>query len=645
MEELFLQILNRSITAGWLILAVIALRLLLRRAPRWLVCLLWLPVAVRLICPFTLESPFSVLPGGETITVDTIKTESSSLDSGVGPADDGIGPVILNTIAAEPKSGVTPLQMGLWGAAGLWMSGTAGMLFYALFRYLQLYRRVRTAVRSDHAVYISEFTKTPFILGVIRPRIYLPNGMDRELSEAVISHEQAHLRRGDHLWKPLGYLLLSVYWYHPLCWIAYSLFCRDIELACDEKVIYAYSAQQKKLYSEALLACSTDRRMISACPLAFGEVGVQERIRSVLHYKKPAFWVILTGIAALVVVTVCFLTDPASEKSAGQPSFADFWKITKEEENRVFFATGLRLTCPDIWNGKVLYETDTYDTVNTLLVCEKSNAEAGVGGDLFYLNFYLYDKEDSQVELLETEKVLGRYRAGEEEYILTFDTPGDRTYAENDPPLEEAYLELSGLIDQVEIDTGGMEDFTVCTLEELGWKTNTEQAENPYGPTIAGLGDDDAYAFLVMEYPYNVLLVSDMLYDTGTEKQAAIVCDVYYFTGGEVKNLGTVSSGGTTYPIQFTQEYIFIASGHSIEQYVISDKDGTLNLKKGIYEIFDENGNASYTCVQNGRETQVTMQDFMELTEEYAHSQTVHFAYGAADCLNEIQPAVRSGAS
>lgn len=314
MENVFLKLLNMSITAGWLILAVIVLRFLLRKAPKWISCLLWALVAIRLLCPFSFESIFSVVPSSETIHHDTVISAKPEIDSGVALVDNAVNPVISEAFAPKPGDSANPLQIWIFIAGIVWIVGVCVMLAYAAISYLRLRYKVRLAVRFRESVYISEFVSSPFILGVIRPRIYLPSGMETVMLESVIAHEQAHLKRGDYFWKPFGYVLLAVYWFQPLCWIAYSLLCKDIELACDEKVIKDYDSHQKKVYSEALLACSLNRRTIAACPLAFGEVGVKERIKSVLYYKKPAFWIIVTAVIVCAVVAVCFLTDPVKDE-------------------------------------------------------------------------------------------------------------------------------------------------------------------------------------------------------------------------------------------------------------------------------------------------------------------------------------------
>lgn len=315
MEAVFLKLLNMSITAGWLILAVIFLRLALRRAPRWMICLLWGMVAVRLICPVSFQSIFSLIPSRETVRQEIVFSESPAIQSGIRLVDHVVNPVLQDSFAPEPGASVNPLQVWLFAAGILWIMGVGIMLGYVAVSYVRLRLRLRTAVRLEKYVYLSEFVDTPFIFGVLRPRIYLPSHMPEALWEPVTAHEKAHLARRDYLWKILAYFLLTVYWFHPLCWAAYVLFCRDMELACDEKVIRNYDGGQKRVYSEALLECSVRVHRVWGCPLAFGEVGVKTRIKSVMNYKKPAFWIIVAAVAACILLAVCFLTDPA--KGAG----------------------------------------------------------------------------------------------------------------------------------------------------------------------------------------------------------------------------------------------------------------------------------------------------------------------------------------
>ena len=311
MADIFLKLLNMSFTASFLIVAVLVLRLVLNKAPRQAICVLWGLVALRLICPFSIESVLSLIPSAEPIpVVENYYEEIPRIESGVGFIDNTVNPIISENLAPNIGDSVNPLQV--WFAVGsfVWVIGLLCMLLYAGISYLRVYRKVRISVRLEEKIYLCDEIDTPFILGVIRPRIYLPSGMEENVSKYVIAHEKAHLKRLDHLWKPFGFLLLSVYWFHPLLWVAYVMLCRDIELACDERVIKDMGAEDKKAYSMALVSCSASRRMIAACPLAFGEVGVKARVKSVLNYRKPSFWIILVVVVAVAVVAVLFMTNP-----------------------------------------------------------------------------------------------------------------------------------------------------------------------------------------------------------------------------------------------------------------------------------------------------------------------------------------------
>ncbi len=310
MTDLFLEILNLSISAGWLVLAVLVLRLVSKKAPKWVNVLLWAIVAVRLVLPVTLESEVSLIPSSQTVSPEIMMTAKPTVDTGVPVINDVVNPVISQSFAPQPLASANPLQILLPVAANLWILGIILMLLYTLFTYLRLRFKARTAVRVRDNIYQTEKIASPFVLGIIKPRIYLPFTMGQQDMDYVIAHENAHIRRKDHWWKPLGFLILAVYWFNPLLWVAYILLCRDIELACDEKVVKKLETEQRADYSQALLNSSVNRKMIAACPLAFGEVGVKARVKSVLNYKKSAFWIILVSIVLCIVVAVCFLTDP-----------------------------------------------------------------------------------------------------------------------------------------------------------------------------------------------------------------------------------------------------------------------------------------------------------------------------------------------
>ena len=311
MSGIFLKLLNLSISASWLVLVVLALRLVLKRAPKWVNVLLWGMVALRLMLPFSIESALSLIPSAETLSPEVVQFDPApTITSGVNIIDNAVNPSLSESFAAAPSASANPLYVWTYLAGWVWLIGLAAMLAYALVSYLRLRRRVSASIPLRENIYVCDEVPSPFILGIVHPRIYLPSALDEAQRGSVLSHERAHLARRDHWWKPLGFALLAVYWFNPLLWLAYTLLCRDIELACDERVLRGMDAGQVKAYSSALLACSVPRRMIAACPLAFGEVGVGARVKNALRYKKPAFWVVAASVAVCVVVAVCFLTNP-----------------------------------------------------------------------------------------------------------------------------------------------------------------------------------------------------------------------------------------------------------------------------------------------------------------------------------------------
>ena len=304
MSAVFLKILNMSISASWIAMIVLVLRLCLKRAPKWWNVLLWGLVAVRLMLPFSVESALSLLPRAEVVRPAVI---APSVPGEAAPMIGGATAVASDTAASS---------LSVWTILGwVWLFGVLVLVLYTLVSTLRLRHQVREAVRLRGNIYQSEQVASPFVLGILRPRIYLPYHMDSREAQHVLAHEQAHLRRGDHFWKPLGFLLLTIHWFNPLIWLSYAMLCRDIELACDETVIQDLGCEQRADYMQALVACSVNRRRIAACPLAFGETGVKERVKSVMNYKKPTLWVMLLALALSVVLAGCFLTDPKDTNS------------------------------------------------------------------------------------------------------------------------------------------------------------------------------------------------------------------------------------------------------------------------------------------------------------------------------------------
>ncbi len=347
LRQLFVGSLNLAVAASWLIVVLLLLRPLLKKlAPKWVLCALWALVAVRLVCPVALQSDLSVYrlagdavqsSGQVTYFQDTgfcgdVRYRPATLLPGVSAetpsTPDSTVPDATTAADAIPQPQTPARSVDMNLPSILWAVGIYVMLMLALAGYLSLREDVAASIPLEGNVYLCDSIKSPFILGMFRPRIYLTSGMDEAARVCVLRHERAHLRRGDHLWKPLGFLLLAVYWYNPLVWAAYILFCRDMELACDERVIRDMAAEERAAYSQALLDCSRGRHWVAACPLAFGEVGVKTRVKAVLWYKKPAFWAVLAAVVVCAVVAVCFLTNPkGTENEESDQSPASYQNV------------------------------------------------------------------------------------------------------------------------------------------------------------------------------------------------------------------------------------------------------------------------------------------------------------------------------
>lgn len=352
MSEFFIKIINMSISASWLLLVVIVIRFFFRRVPKWLCVLLWGFVAVRLICPFSFESILSLIPSAETVSPQIMMDRTPQVTTGIYSLNAVLNPIISESFAPHPTASANPLQILIPVASIVWIAGMLLMLVYTAVSAWILQRKVATAVLWRDNIFQSEKIESPFVFGVIRPKIYLPFQMDEQGIAHVVAHEQAHIARKDHLWKIVGFLILTIHWFNPMVWIGYALLCRDIELACDERVIRNMDNENRADYAQVLVTCSVARGGMGICPLAFGEVGIKARVKSVADYKKPTRWGILFAIIICIVVAVCFLTNPATsvneklsvfldcgianrfqtEKTAGNASCVN-WKVLGTEKH------------------------------------------------------------------------------------------------------------------------------------------------------------------------------------------------------------------------------------------------------------------------------------------------------------------------
>ena len=413
MEDIFIKILNMSITASYFVTALIILRAVFRKIPRWLSCALWGLVGLRLVLPFSLESIISLIPSAQTIPTDIIYESAPYITSGIGIVDAAAEHIFYRTVTPEIGASVNPLQIITLILSVIWLIGIFLMLTYTVFSYLRLKRQTDESIETEKGIFICDNIHTPFILGLIKPRIFIPSFIDEESKALILSHEKAHIKRYDHIWKPLGFAILSVYWFNPLMWIAYIFLCRDIEAACDEKVLKNKGIEIKKSYSEALINCSSQRRLVTACPLAFGETDVKSRIKNVLSYKKPTLWIIIIALIVSIILSVCFMTNPAGMRiddiSGYDGIFRDVYKI------QIFIGNGHIYTTEDVKPElselkKIRIDSKPVDAITDSLVADNEfrielNDEVTININESFTELYLSKIVDNIIRTSERYKI------------------------------------------------------------------------------------------------------------------------------------------------------------------------------------------------------------------------------------------------
>ena len=390
MADVFLKVLNMSISASWIVLTVLVLRFLLKRAPKWFHCMLWGIVGLRLILPFSIESVFSLIPSAETIS-KMPDSPRPHFELGITILDNQVNDYLKGTYfegVSRPMGNFIDITTIL---SFVWLIGIFVLCIYTMFRYLQLKHKIATAVILRENIYQSENVASPFVLGVLKPKIYLPFHLSEQDMTYVIAHEEAHIRRKDHWWKPLGFLLLTLHWFNPLIWLGYVLLCRDIELACDEKVVKEMNTAQKADYAQALLTCSVNRRIISACPLAFGESDVKNRVQAIFNYKKPSFWVVLFAGVISIVALFCFLTNPinSSDKVLNKLTNSREDKLISQDMQKITLSIPVSALPDAIFTEETNFnESDivAYEDTTTTIYLKKAQP-ANEGPDYLYFCF------------------------------------------------------------------------------------------------------------------------------------------------------------------------------------------------------------------------------------------------------------------
>ena len=474
MESLFIKLLNNSISAGWLVLAVLLARLLLKKGPKNLRCALWALVGLRLVLPVRLQSVFSLVPSAVTVSENIMLDPTPAINSGISALDKSVNPVVAASFTPEPWASANPLQILIFAASVVWLAGLAALLLYSAVSWLRLRHRVAESVPLRDNIRLCHQVDSPFVLGMIKPRIYLPFGMDEGSMELVIAHEQAHIRRRDNLTKPLAFLLLAVYWFNPLMWISYILLCRDMELACDERVLRERSGI-RKAYASALLLCSVPHRTAAVCPVAFGELGVKQRIKSILNDKKPALWLTAAAVVLIAVLALCFLTDPAGLRFDTKTN-----PVVSAE------SVDLRLSEPFIreMNNDQLEELMSA-RLSRLGKTVKSNEYEGMT-PLYFISVVFQDGSSAKISgysandenRLDIQYKGGRYVVEDQDfagYVNRFCIGGDMDEAEKEPGMladqlqdqeEQILADKQEKLPEAEEPTpSGVESLTVCYYE------------------------------------------------------------------------------------------------------------------------------------------------------------------------------------
>ncbi len=615
LRELFVGTLNLAVAASWLIVVILLLRPLLKKfAPRWVLCALWAVVAVRLVCPVMLHSDLSVYRlagdavnanGQVTYFEDTgfcgdVSYRPATLLPGVSTPTvtpstvDDSAPEVSADAVVQPSTPSRSVDMNLLSIA--WAVGIYIIVMAALAGYLSLRSQVAASIPLEGNVYLCDNIKSPFILGVFRPRIYLTSGMDEAARDCVLRHERAHLRRWDHVWKPLGFVLLAVYWYNPLVWLAYILFCRDMELACDERVIRDMAAEERAAYSQALLDCSRGRRWVAACPLAFGEVGVKTRVKAVLWYKKPGFWVSVAAVLVCIAVAVCFLTNP---KGAGNEepdlSLANYKNVAtlayQLDAVTVTQTNGTVTTIPGADLGRLLstsdwtyqaagepddgsdddyylmVQVDDYISLRFYAGAPSDGVKITAGGETRWYGMGEMHLNEVEKALTQTDTLLLKLAAQADE-LDTFDmswAEGDILYPDDDIPAPVLSRFLRSLVWQRD------EDMTTELFERSGYQLAAQLA----------LGDSTLDFYEVPDGADEAVVI----HSGGTDYFYTVLNGFRGWLEGDGRYLGRVDQEPETYTFGSYEQDGDSSNGKEPIEWLVLDRDGDKALLLSKYAL------------------------------------------------------------
>lgn len=710
--EFYMLFLQRNGILTLVILAVLLVRLLLRRLPKKYSYLLWSVVGIRMLLKLQLPSRFGLLSlwyyvtqrlGGYRLLTDPKRltnmqkiTDPQAGAQNLQPAGQLITGQTVTGAARELS------QAGAKAGSGwdhllqicmlIWIAGMIVLLLYGILSYFKCRRMTVQAVHMEGNIWECDHLTTPFVLGIVRPRIYIPFHLSAEEKPYILAHETYHIRRGDPIVRLLAFVLLTFYWINPFVWIAYFLMIRDMEMSCDEAVLLQLGTQIKKAYSNSLLTFATGRKQVTFSPLAFGESGTSGRIKNILDFKKPKVWGSLLAILAVILAAVFCLTSQKTEDdtsaSQSEQQITDSSRNAQKAEEAKQETEAARQAAEQVQqdaepaeDARQMAEQMQQDAEKAAAAAESARQEveeqvqdmmdsilAELDGDLSKAYSWVNTaefKEDANVLIKMAEDPTGQYAAygflcgeygsygillndklnGEDNWNY-FYTPWAYTGSSDvEPAMEKAADGYSGTFtfpapandpvkSSIQIKTWKLQSYDTGTIEI---EDVTKSAENEllYGNTIAALDDQTQFALVDIGLEHDVLFVTEQSYTYDTGIEAALDCHVYYVIDGSVKDLGSVESEGTAYPVSYGQGCIYTAGNHSVSKYVIDEMTYQLICEQKDEVSYDADGNVSYIRSYPGmdKEKSSTEKAYNEAMEAYSQAVPVSFSYGADGAL------------
>lgn len=715
--EFFMTFLQRNGILTLVILAVLLVRLILHRQPKKYSYLLWSVVGIRMLFQIQLPARFSLLSiwhflmqriSGIRFLTDSPKVTNMQrlIDLQAGTQNlQPAGQLITGQTVTGAARGLS--QAGAKAGSGwdhllqicmlIWIAGMIVLLLYGILSYFKCRRMTVQAVHMEGNIWECDHLATPFVLGIVRSRIYIPFHLSAEEKPYILAHETYHIRRGDPIVRLLAFVLLTFYWINPFVWIAYFLMIWDMEMSCDEAVLLQLGTQIRKAYSNSLLTFATDRKQVTFSPLAFGESNTSGRIKNILHFKKPKVWGSLLAILAVILAAVFCLTGQETEDDTSALQTADAaqseQQVTENAQNKKAAEQAKQETETARQTAEQTQQESeaTADAENAAeqaqQVAEKA-AEAAAEGARQKMEEQVQDmmdsilaelggdlskaypwgntptfKDDARALIKMAEDPTGQYAAygflcgeygnygillnnklnGEDNWNY-FYTPWAYTgTSDSEPTMEKAADGYSGTFtfpapasdpgdSRIQVKTWNLQSYDTGTIEV---EDVTKSAENAslYGNTIAGLDDQTQFALVDIGLENPVLFTTEQSYTYDTGVQAALDCHVYYAIDGSVKDLGSVESEGTAYPVSYGQGCIYTAGNHSVSKYVIDETTYQLICEQKDEVSYDADGNASYIRSYPGmdKEKSSTEKAYYEAMEAYHEAVPISFSYGASE--------------